>query len=82
VVISSSIESKKEEKGFESDKSTKANKDFFEKDFKDEVSERFDNSLKNKKPHKKISILPFKTSFNFFVVYYFVSSLVHMTISC
>jgi hypothetical protein len=44
VVISSSIESKKEEKGFESDKSIKANKDFFEKDFKDKVYERFDNS--------------------------------------
>ncbi len=66
VVISSSVELEKEEKGFESDKSIKANKDFLENNLKDKVFERFDSSSKKEKPHKKVSFLPFKTSFNFF----------------
>jgi hypothetical protein len=82
VVISSSIESKKEEKGFESNKSIKANNFFCENDLKDEVFERFDSSLEKEKPHKKVSFLTLKNLSIFFAMYYFVSALVHMTISC
>jgi len=64
VVISSLVESKKEEKCFEFDKSIKVDKDFFEDDLKDELSERFDSSSKKEKLHKKVSFLAFKTSFN------------------